>query len=244
MSLSDEIAERLLTAVIEGDHPPGSMLPPEGELAVRYGASRLTIREAVKVLRSQNVVRVVRGRGTLVNPPDRWTALEPMIRAATAAPRAKGGVVSERLIEARRMIEIGAVELAARRRTDEDLDELRRLLDEMRAAAAARDTEMFVDADIAFHDVVMRAAGNAFIPLLFEPFGRLLIEGRRETSAIPEIREHAIAHHVLILQALETGDPDKARRAMHAHMAQTADDLRTYVIAGQSGSDGHGSGAG
>ncbi len=231
MSLSDEIAERLLDTVIEGDHPPGSMLPPEGELAVQYGASRLTIREAVKVLRSQSVVRVVRGRGTFVNPPDRWTALDPMIRAATAAPRTTGGVVSERLIEARRMIEIGAVELAARRRAEEDLDELRRLLDEMRKAAAARDTEMFVDADIAFHDVVMRAAGNAFIPLLFEPFGRLLIEGRRETSAIPEIREHAIAHHVLILEALETGDPDNARRAMHAHMAQTADDLHTYVIA-------------
>ncbi|MBC9727580.1 FadR/GntR family transcriptional regulator [Streptomyces sp. TRM68367] len=232
MSLSDEVAERLLNAIIDGVYPPGSMVPPEGELAEQYGASRLTVREAVKVLRSQNVVRIHRGRGTYVNPPDRWTALEPMVRAAAATPRSRG-TISERLIEARRLIEIGAVELAAARSTKDDHQELRGLLDDMRKAAAAQDTDMFVEADIAFHDTVMRSTGNAFVPLLFEPFGRLLIEGRRETSAIPQIRENAIAHHALILEALESGDPEQARRAMDAHMAQTADDLRTHVIGHQ-----------
>ncbi|WP_433475041.1 FadR/GntR family transcriptional regulator [Spirillospora sp. CA-142024] len=236
MSLSDEIAERLLTAIINGDFPAGSMLPPEGELAERYAASRLTVREAVKVLRAQNVVRIHRGRGTYVNPPDRWTALEPVIRAAAGASRS-GGVVSERLIEARRMIEIGAVELAAVRRSKEDLEQLRSLLDDMRDAAAAQDTDLFVSADIAFHDCVMRAAGNAFIPLLFEPFGRLLEEGRRETSAVPAIRENAIAHHALILEALITGDARQARQAMDAHMAQTVDDLRVHVLSAPNVAD-------
>ncbi|WP_326624603.1 MULTISPECIES: FadR/GntR family transcriptional regulator [unclassified Streptomyces] len=226
MSLSDDLAEQLLTAIIDGRYPPNSALPPEGELSEQGGISRLTVREAVKQLRAQNVVRVVRGRGTYVNPPDRWTALEPVVRAASRT----SGALSERLIEARRLIENGACELAASRRTEEDLDALRQHLDVMRKAAEAGDTEQFVKADIDFHDTVMRATGNLFVPLLFEPFGPLLVEGRRETSAVPEIRDNAIAHHVAVLAALESGSPEAARTAMDAHMNQTADDLRAHVI--------------
>lgn len=227
MSLSDDLAEQLLTAIIDGQYPPDSALPPEGELSEQGGISRLTVREAIKQLRTQNVVRVVRGRGTYVNPPHRWTALEPVVRAAS---RTSSGALSERLIEARRLIENGACELAASRRTEEDLDALRQHLDVMREAAEAGDTEQFVQADIDFHDTVMRATGNLFVPLLFEPFGPLLVEGRRETSAVPEIRDNAIAHHVAVLAALESGSPEAARTAMDAHMNQTADDLRAHVI--------------
>ncbi|MFM9445635.1 FadR/GntR family transcriptional regulator [Streptomyces acidiscabies] len=227
MSLADDLAEQLLTAIIDGQYPPDSTLPPEGELAEIGGVSRLTVREAVKALRAQNVVRVVRGRGTYVNPPDRWTALEPVVRAAS---RSASGALSERLIEARRLIENGACELAATRRTQEDLADLRRRLELMREAAENADTELFVQADIDFHDIVMRASGNLFVPLLFEPFGALLVEGRRETSAVPEIRTHAIAHHERVLAALESGSPEAARTAMDGHMKQTADDLRTHVI--------------
>ncbi|MGW1026310.1 FadR/GntR family transcriptional regulator [Streptomyces sp. NPDC002577] len=227
MSLSDDLAEQLLSAIIDGSYPPDAALPPEAELAEQSSVSRLTVREAVKQLRAQNVVRVVRGRGTYVNPPDRWTALEAVVRAASRSSHAS---LSERLIEARRLIENGATELAAVRRSEDDLAELREHLAAMREAADASDTEQFVQADIDFHDTVMRATGNLFVPLLFEPFGPMLVEGRRETSAVPQIRANAIAHHEAVLAALESGDPEQARRAMDAHMNQTADDLRTHVI--------------
>lgn len=227
MSLSEDLAERLLSEIIDGTYPPDAALPPEGELAEQASVSRLTVREAVKQLRAQNVVRVVRGRGTYVNPPDRWTALELVIRAAS---RSSHTSLSERLIEARRLIENGATELAALRRDEAHLAELREHLATMREAADGADTEKFVQADIDFHATVMRATGNLFVPLLFEPFGPLLTEGRRETSAVPEIRINAIAHHETVLQALESGDPDKAREAMNAHMNQTANDYRTHVL--------------
>lgn len=175
MSLPDDLAEQLLGAIIEGTYPPGAALPTEAELAEQFSVSRLTVREAVKVLRAQNVVRVQRGRGTYVNPPAQWTALDPMIRAATRA----GRVVSESLIEARRLLEVGAAELAATKRTEDHLAQLREQLQDMRTADETGDVELFVSADIAFHDTVMQATGNAFIPLMFEPFGRLLVEGRR-----------------------------------------------------------------
>ncbi|KUO22078.1 FadR/GntR family transcriptional regulator [Streptomyces dysideae] len=227
MSLSEDLAERLLSEIIDGTYPPDAALPPEAELAEQASVSRLTVREAVKQLRAQNVVRVVRGRGTYVNAPDRWTALEPVIRAAS---RSSHTSLSERLIEARRLIENGATELAALRRGETDLAELREHLATMREAADEADTEKFVQADIDFHATVMRATGNLFVPLLFEPFGPLLAEGRRETSAVPQIRANAIAHHETVLAALESGNPDKAREAMNAHMNQTANDYRTHVL--------------
>lgn len=226
MSLSDEVAERVLTAIIDGNRAPGTVLPSEGVLAEQYEVSRLTVREAIKTLRVQNIVRIHRGRGTYVNPPSQWTALDPLIRAAAAGPRTSR-VISESIIEARRLIEVGAVELTASKCGDDDLDQLRDLQQDMRDAD---DVELFVEADIAFHDTIMRASGNAFIPLMFEPFGRLLVEGRRETSSVAEIRANALAHHEQILRALEAGDPAQARTTMDDHMSQTADDLRTHVL--------------
>nr|WP_256736227.1 FCD domain-containing protein [Mycolicibacterium hippocampi] len=134
------------------------------------------------------------------------------------------------MIEARRMVEIGAAQLAAVNRSKEDLDALAASIEEMRMANRLNRVELFVEADIAFHDVIMHATANMFIPFMFEPFGSLLIEARTETSAIPEIQVNAIAMHEAILEALTAGDPGRSRDAMEAHMDQTENDLRRYVI--------------
>ncbi|SDH58180.1 FadR/GntR family transcriptional regulator [Nonomuraea jiangxiensis] len=226
MTLAESIAERLFQEIIEGRLTTSKPLPPEGELATTYNVSRLTVREAIRILRTQNVVRIRRGRGTEVNPPEEWTSLEAVVRASEGSL----GPGPERLLEARRMIEIGAAQLAAERRTDEDLVQLGVQLDEMRAASAAGDVTRFVEADIRFHDVIMRASGNIFVPLLFVPFGRLLIEARRQTSAVPEIQRNAIEQHANIVDALTEGDSEQARVAMEAHMQQTQRDLRQHVL--------------
>lgn len=228
MSLSADLAERILRAVIDGTHPPGTALPPESELAEQHGVSRLTVREAVTSLRAQNVVHIQRGRGTYVNEPGNWTALDPVVRAANAGPA--HGALSESLLEARRLLEEGAAELAATKRTDEDLAGLREHVTAMRSAHEHSDVDAFVRADLAFHDTLVRASGNVFVPLMFAPFGRLLPEGRHETSAVAAIRENATAQHEHIVRALESADPARARAAMAAHMTQTGADLRRHVL--------------
>jgi DNA-binding FadR family transcriptional regulator len=128
------------------------------------------------------------------------------------------------------MVEIGAAQLAAVNRSKEDLESLAASIEEMRVANRLKQVELFVEADIAFHDVIMRATANMFIPFMFEPFGNLLVEARTETSAIPEIQVNAIAMHEAILEALTSGDPRRSRDAMEAHMDQTENDLRRYVL--------------
>jgi GntR family transcriptional repressor for pyruvate dehydrogenase complex len=228
-SLAEVVAERLLESIIDGRLPAKSSLPPEADLAAANSVSRLTVREAIRILRTQNVVQIRRGRGTEVNPPERWNSLEAIVRASASGSTGSTSV-SERLLEARRMLEVGAAQLAAARRTDADLEALSEYLDLMKTAADQGNVDRFVDADIRFHACVVDASGNVFVPALFGTFGPLLIETRRQTSSVAEIRRHAIDHHEAILRALRRGNSEEARLAMDAHMEQTSEDLRRLVL--------------
>ncbi|MGW7006909.1 FadR/GntR family transcriptional regulator [Streptomyces sp. NPDC054933] len=234
--LPDDLANQLLDEIIDGTYPPDSALPSELELAERAGVSRLTVREAIKSLRVRNIVRVERGKGTYVNPHDRWTALDAVLRAARSLGGAGAEGVPYRLLEARRIIEVSVAELAAARRTDDDLAAMARAIDGTVAAAAAEDVEAFAAADIEFHQAVLVAARNPFISALLDPLGQLLVEARTQTSTHAPLRQHAIEHHRYLLEAIRAQDPEQARWAMHAHLRQTETDLGTYVI------DRHGGG--
>ena len=100
----------------------------------------------------------------------------------------------------------------------------------MRTAHASEDVDRFVAADLAFHDQVLRASGNAFVVLMVEPLSRILAASRAQTSRVTEIQVHAIDEHARVHAALSSGDPERARRAMDHHMTQTLDDLTTYVL--------------
>ena len=225
-SLGDRIAARLLDEIVAGGFAPGSPLPPEWELAEREGASRLTIREAVRILRQKSVVRVIRGRGTFVQPRSRWSPLDPAVLAALAHdPDAHAGRMHA-LIEARTLVEVGVAELAAARRTDEDLAAMEVALDMMRVAASV---DLFVAADLAFHDALMTAAANPVVAALYEPIAQLLHETRRQTSREAAARAHALVAHERILAAIVCRQPGQASWAMRDHLAQTAEDFVSFA---------------
>ena len=118
-SLAESVFEDILERIVNGTYASGEALPSEGELATTSDVSRLTVREALKKLQAQNIVQVKRGLGTYVNPSAQWTDLQAILRSATAT--AASPDVSLRLLEIRRLVEIGAAELAALHATEEDL---------------------------------------------------------------------------------------------------------------------------
>lgn len=217
MTMAEKIAEQILVSIIDGRHAAGSSLPPEAELALEFHASRITIREAIRILRTQNIVRINRGRGTEVNSPETWTSLDAIMRVAVGGQDSVS-FVTDRLLEARRIIEVGAVQLAATRRTEADLELLERSVAEMEEALDGDDIDAIVDADLRFHEQILKASGNLFVPLLFDSFGPLLVQVRRQTSAIPAVREGALRHHKAILAAVAGSDATQARVAMDRHL--------------------------
>lgn len=228
-SLVGVVADELLDRIIAGEFPPGTVVPGELELSARHDVSRMTVREAMKTLEAQQILSVERGRGTFVNPLSRWASLEAVLRAASEGTDDAAAAVQ--LIELRRMLESGACELAAARISDADLVTLRGQVDAMREAHERHDVAAFVAADLAFHDLILRAAENVFVAVLFAPLHRVLEKRRTQTSEVRDIQAHAIGHHQKIAAALSTRDPRQARDAMDAHMQQTLDDLQTYVLA-------------
>ncbi|SDE31278.1 FadR/GntR family transcriptional regulator [Glycomyces harbinensis] len=228
-SRTHEVVEQVLDAIIDGAIRTGEPLPPEGVLAEELGVSRLTLREAVRLLQAQGVIVQVPGRRHRVAPVAQWSGLEAVVRHARSAGERERS--SLELLEVRMMIETGAAQLAAVRRSEADLDAMRREVERMQAAHERTDVDAFVAADLEFHEVILRAADNRILVAALLPLTAMLAETRSETSAVFEIREHAIAEHEAVVAAIESGDPLAARDAMASHMDQTRGDLVEYVHA-------------
>ncbi|MFI7584152.1 FadR/GntR family transcriptional regulator [Kocuria sp. M1N1S27] len=231
-SLVDQVAEALLERIVSGDLPPGAAVPGELDLGSQHEVSRMTVREAIRTLGAQRILRVERGRGTFVNPVSQWASLDAVLRAVSEGQDDAAAAVQ--LIELRRFLESGACELAAGHVTAEDLAELTRDVDAMESAHRSRDVAAFVRADLRFHHRILQASGNVFVAVLFEPLHRILETRRAQTSRVPEIQAHAVAEHRKVVSALESADPARARRAMDEHLQQTLADLRTYVLGERS----------
>ncbi|THV43073.1 FadR/GntR family transcriptional regulator [Glycomyces buryatensis] len=226
-SRTQEVVEQVLDAIIAGRLRAGEPLPPEGDLADELDVSRLTLREAVRLLQAQGVIVQVPGRRHRVAPVAEWTGLEAVVRHARSSGERQRS--SLELLEVRMMIETGAAQLAAQRRSQAHLDAMRTCVERMEAAHAKADVAAFVEADLDFHDVVLRAADNRILVAALLPLTALLAETRSETSAFADIREHAIAEHTAVIAAIESGEAIRARDAMASHMDQTRGDLLSYV---------------
>lgn len=221
--LVDRLVGDLVGDIVSGVFPPGSVLPSEGELAERAEVSRLTVREAITVLRTKRVLEVKHGRGTFVNSISHWSPFDPTLLAARSGDAAGAGALPKKLIEARRIVEVGVVELAAARRSEEDLDALAGELERMKQAGD--DVDAFAESDIEFHQAIMAAAGNAFIAALFDPMSQLVWAARRQTKGYAQIRTRAITAHARIFRTIRDKDPESARWAMNDHLVQTEEDL-------------------
>ena len=217
-SRSAQVVEWLLGRIARGDYPPDTALPPERDLAEQLAVSRITIREALQTLKGKGVVRGEQGRGTFVNPVARWSVFDPALVVHSAGV-VEAVEVQRKLLEMRRIIEVGAAELAAARRTEADLEAMARVLERMRQVEG--DVEAFVAADVEFHRAVMGAARNVFASALLEPIARLLYDARRQTTVYPEGRRRAVLGHGEIYAAIRAGSEAAAGRAMRDHLVYT-----------------------
>ena len=230
-SLVDDLVESILDRILRGVFAAHQMLPPEPVLAEEAGVSRLTAREAIKSLQAQKIVYVKRGLGTFVNPPASWSSLDAILRAAAHDLGIEE--IPLRLLEIRRMVEVGAAELAASNHEENDLLLLDATIAEMEAAYAEGDLDRLTANDLAFHDIILAASGNPFVPALMGQLGHLLYTLRRETSAFTEVQEHAIVHHKAVRAAIATRNPREARLAMEAHIEQTVADYEHFIQSGR-----------
>jgi DNA-binding FadR family transcriptional regulator len=163
--LAKQIAEKIRTAIIDGRLKVDERLPTEAELAVRFSVSRPTIREALKRLAAQNLIRSRRGAsgGTYVNRPSQAEAAQELANATTLLiSMGEFDLVS--IAEARQELSIVCCRIASERREETDLVAMQEELAKQREAALS-DVE-FCASDVRFHHAIAQATKNPVLRLV------------------------------------------------------------------------------
>ncbi len=209
VSLSRQIADKIREAIISGDLKADERLPTEDELASRFQVSRPTIREALKRLAAQNLVRSRRGPagGTFVNRPSRQDLCEGLVSAMTLLA-GMGEFGLDEISQARLELERISVRLAVEHHRPEQLELLRRELQLQLDGDLSH--EDFCASDVRFHRAIVDMGGNGVLSLVssvvlesFQPVANLVSFRFRE-------RERIVDQHQRLLQAIADRDAVRA----------------------------------
>src|SRR5690348_17653350 len=224
-SVTEEAIDKIRERIVSGVWGPGVKLPNESELAAELGLSRNSLREAVRALSQLRVLTVRQGDGTYVS------SLEPglLLESTGFVSHLLLGDTEIELYEVRRILEAAVAALAAGRI---DADEKLELAQNLQRMRDARNVEELVEADVAFHAVIAKAAGNAVLTSLLASLATRtmrarLWHGREADGALDETR----AEHRRIYEAIMAGDPELARATATAHIASSERWLKGQLTA-------------
>jgi GntR family transcriptional repressor for pyruvate dehydrogenase complex len=211
---SDVLANELRERILDGEFAEGMALPPERELVAQTRMSRATVREALRILQVQGLVRVKAGRagGTFVQRPGR----DAVAKSVSLLIRGQQ-VRLAALLETREAIEPFCARLAARNRTDADLDHLEdaneALADETGSLA------QFLQANVDWHLGVAVASHNELLAGLMTALSRAIYTSTENDRFVDhEVRRETARAHRSITAAIRAQDPDAAVRRMERHV--------------------------
>jgi DNA-binding FadR family transcriptional regulator len=221
-NLAQLVVEQLTEHIRNGELHPGDKLPTETEIMVEQGVSRSVVREAISRLQAAGVVETRHGIGTFVLPPPPVMGIDP---ATVTTVR---DVIA--LLELRIGLETEAAGLAATRRTEAQLAEVRAALAALQQAA--RRGEDTVELDQRFHLAIAEASGNEYFRAILQHLGaniipRARINSARLTHADPAAyMEQVGREHEQLVDAIARGDAESARAAMRLHIGNSRERLR------------------
>ncbi|MFJ2020750.1 FadR/GntR family transcriptional regulator [Streptomyces nodosus] len=217
-SLRQEVSEAIKSYILDNHLKPGDPLPSEAELCATLGASRSSIREAVKTLAVLDIVEVRRGHGTYVGRLSLSALVEGLAFRGLLSPRDDFRILSE-LVEVRELIERGMAARIMAALGPEDLDALDVLVDEM-DRRGAHDDRGFAECDRAFHERLMRPLENELVSQLSLAFWDVYAIVAPQLEGISEEAEAGtIADHRAIVRAARQGDVEGFVHALSGHYA-------------------------
>ncbi|GAB3057439.1 FadR/GntR family transcriptional regulator [Salinicoccus sesuvii] len=218
----EEIADLIMKDVKEGILNPGDKLPSIAKMADQYQVSSASIREALNTLSVMDVIEVKHGQGSYIKarmPLGFEHAFEIITRKDI-----------ENLLELRRIIEVGCVELACSQAEEVDFEKMQDALDKMRTAVM--NNELGEQADYEFHMAIAKSTGNQMLIDLLGNVSEKMIETMKETRRIWLYEEKKSIQkifddHQAIHEAIMHRDVAEARSAMLGHLEEVASVLLT-----------------
>ncbi|GGJ17565.1 FadR/GntR family transcriptional regulator [Streptomyces brasiliensis] len=209
-----DLQERIKKLIVDRRLPSGAPLPTEPELMRFLGASRNSVREALKALQAMGIVEIRHGFGTYVGP----MSLAPMIEGLafrTVAGHYRGEDSLLQLLELREAVETGLVSRLAGRLPERDLSELTALVDRM--DRQAEQGAGLAETDRAFHATLYRGLDNALLSEVLEAFWDAFHRVQRDLVVVPHDPWVTCRQHREILDAVRSGDSIRAEEAIRDH---------------------------
>jgi GntR family transcriptional regulator, transcriptional repressor for pyruvate dehydrogenase complex len=209
------LADALRAQILTGELKAGKKLPIEPDLSTQYGVSRSTVREALRVLASQNLITTTRGvsGGSFIaypNPEQISGYLEASLRLLAQADSLTIGQIAE----ARDMIEVPAAGLAARRRSAEQLQDLKATLFDRDQVSL----EQAIETSKTFHTALVRATGSPLVEVLARPVFEVVYDHVQGWDAPEGFWLRIAGDHERIFDAIAAQDPATAQDAIQDHL--------------------------
>ncbi len=213
-----QVANQLRSLILAGELRPGDRLPNESELSAHFGVSRSTVREALRVLASRDLVETSRGvtGGTFVariNADRVRDYLETSLGLMTGAE----DVTAKEMLEAREILEVPAARLAAERAQDDIVEAMRKAV-EREKDSRGRGSKF--EEHRNFHELVVEAADNELLSLMNQPVFMVLRARFLRPDIAAEFWAEVDSDHEEILERIADGDVDGAGEAMRAHLGR------------------------
>jgi GntR family transcriptional repressor for pyruvate dehydrogenase complex len=212
--ISEIIVEQIRLLMRQGQLTPGDRLPPERDLCERFGVSRVTVREALRMLESSGLVEIRVGArgGAFVTAPSSDRVSEGLADLLTLAVMSEADVTEVRMV-----LETGIVPLVCERATEDDLAGLEDICERSEAARAAGDYP--VDLSLEFHLQVAQATHNPVIAMMVRSFCEPILTSRRQAPGVPpEVLSPGTHYHEKFTRAVRRRDAAGATGIMQEHL--------------------------
>ncbi len=207
---SQEVASHIKELIRDEKLKPGEKLPNELELCALFAVSRPTIREAVKVLVSQGIIEIRRGKGTFVSQ-EPGIAEDPLGLDFITTPNLR-----LTLIEARLIIEPGAARLAAQKADDNDIAKIAASIKAMEEVVYQHKVE--IHTELEFHRSIAEATRNPVIMRIVPIIMESIVKTYRDAPRTSEDHRQAFEEHKVIYEAIAARDPERSYDAMQRHL--------------------------
>ncbi len=204
-----QLEGRIIDLIFEQGLSTGAAMPPEPQLVATLGASRNSVREALRALHTLGIVEIRHGYGTFVGQAP-LTAVAPGLLFRTRLSVRDDPAALADLVQTRELLELGLLDDVVKAVDDA-------LLTDLETAAKAMRTGHLADADRRFHQTLYRSAGNELAAQLIDLFWDIYHQVEAELEPPQVDRERIAADHLRIVDALRTGDVDTVRAAVREH---------------------------
>ncbi len=222
----EEVSEILHEKIRAGVLKPGDRLDSVEQLAEQLQVSRSAVREALSALKAMGLIEIKQGSGTFVK-----SVLPNRLDFPLSTAMLSNKLDIARLLEVRKIIEVGAAASAAINRTEQDIQAMVQILEDMKQAHG--DGELGEKVDYQFHVAIATASQNPLLATILDQISGLMIDTMKETRRIwlyskKTTSEQLYEEHMNIFLAIQQQNEESAKQAMTFHLSNVEKVLLQY----------------